>query len=298
MIPYLKLIKIDNLILIAFTQLAIKYGLFEPFNISITLNTFGISMLVISSLCIAAAGNIILEIHSSNPKNILAQYQISEKKAERLFIIFSVIGVAIGFYMANMIQRPGFSALFIITSGIYFLYATYLKEILIVKNFIIALLAGLSILIVGVFDLLPAITPQNQPSQSVFFSILLDYAFLASILVFIREVVKDIINMDADHNALIQTLPVALGKERTIKLAGILAIIPIIGIIYYIYTYLFDNTYAVLFALLFLIGPLLVYFIKSWSATTTKDFIQLQWLLKIVLIIASISLVIYQFVLK
>ncbi len=298
MIAYLKLIKIDNLILIALAQLAIKYGLFEPFDISITLNGLGITLLVLASICIAAAGNIMLEMHTTSTNSLLQQYQISEKTAERFFIGFSVIGVALGFYMANLINRPGFAALFIITSGIYYLYATYLKEILIVKNLIIGLLMVLAILVVAIFDLLPAITPQNQASQSVFFSILLDYAFLGFVIVVIREIIKDILSMDADHNAQLKTIPLLLGRERAAKLCGILAIIPIAALVYYIYTYLFNNTNAVLFALVLLIGPLLIFLIKSWTASSTKDFNILSLLLKIVLITTAVSLMAYQFVLS
>ncbi len=36
----------------------------------------------------------------------------------------------------------------------------------------------MSILILGLYDLLPAITPQNRATQAVIFSILLDYALI------------------------------------------------------------------------------------------------------------------------
>ena len=63
MIHFLNLIRWKNLLLIAFVQVLIKYALFDPFNIDVTLNGFGFSLLVIASLCIAAAGNIINDIY-------------------------------------------------------------------------------------------------------------------------------------------------------------------------------------------------------------------------------------------
>ncbi|GAA4271905.1 geranylgeranylglycerol-phosphate geranylgeranyltransferase [Aquimarina gracilis] len=297
MLSYLKLIKIDNLLIIALAQLCIKYGLFEPFGVAITLSNFGIALLVIATISIGAAGNIILRIYDQEGNNLLRS-SITEKSANRLFIIFNAIGVLIGFYLANLIGKPGFAALFILVSGIFYIYASYLKEILVVKNIIIAILAALSLIVVGIFDLLPAITEKNRESQTVIFSIILDYSVFAFLIVLLREIVKDCLNMDRDHNTGLKTIPIVYGKSRTIKLVGGAAIIPIAAIIYYIYTYLFSNTQAVIFVLILLIGPLIYFMIRSFTAESEKHIIILKHLLKVILIAASLSLLLYQFILK
>ncbi|WP_298538992.1 geranylgeranylglycerol-phosphate geranylgeranyltransferase [uncultured Aquimarina sp.] len=296
---YLKLIKFDNLILIAIAQLCIKYGLFEPFDIAITLNGFGISLLIIATISLVAAANCMLYIENReyviNKQNTNAI--ISEKIANRLFIIFNVIGVAIGFYLSNIIGNPKLAALFIVVSGIFYIYATYLKEILVLKNVVIGVLMALALISVAIFDLLPAITDQNRDSQKVIFLIIVDYSIFAFTIVTIREIVKDCFSIDKDHNAGIQTIPIALGKDRTVKLIGGLTIIPIGLIIYYVYTYLFSNSTAVVLVLGLLVAPLLYFMFKSWSAETNKDFKTLSFILKLVLFIASLSILLYQFIL-
>ncbi|WP_051477610.1 geranylgeranylglycerol-phosphate geranylgeranyltransferase [Aquimarina pacifica] len=297
---YLKLIKLDNLLIIALAQLCLKYGLFEPFGIDITLNHFGIFLLILSTVLIAGAGNIIIEIYNretSDPKNLLYG-SISEKSANKLFIILNVIGVSIGFYLANMIGRPGFAAIFIIVSGIFYVYASYLKEIVVLKNCIPAILAGLSLIVIGVFDLLPAITPKNKASQTVIFSIILDYALFSFIIVVLREILKDCLHMDRDHNIQIRTIPVILGKSRTIKLIGVLTALPIACVFIYIYTYLFSNTEAVLFVLSLIIAPLLYFMIKCFYSESDKSLRHLSLVLKGILVTTSFSLLLYQFVLK
>ncbi|WP_281991427.1 geranylgeranylglycerol-phosphate geranylgeranyltransferase [Aquimarina aggregata] len=299
MLPYLKLIKFDNLLIIALAQVCIKYGLFEPFGIAITLNSFGLALLIVSSISIAAAGNIIIEIYDRENLGIkgLLYGSITEKSANRLFIIFNVIGVGIGFYLANLINKPGFVALFIIVSGVFYLYASYLKEIIGLKNITISLLAGLSLVVVGIFDLLPAITPKNKESQTVLFSIVLDYSIFAFMITMLRELIKDCIHIDRDHNIEIKTIPILLGKTRTSKLIGVLTIFPILAIIYYIYTYLFSNSTAVILILFCLVAPLLYFMIKSFSAQTDKQFLLLKNILKILLVVTAISLLLYQFIL-
>ncbi|WP_299311267.1 geranylgeranylglycerol-phosphate geranylgeranyltransferase [uncultured Aquimarina sp.] len=296
---YLKLIKFDNLILIAIAQLCIKYGLFEPFDIAITLNGFGVSLLIIATTSLVAAANVMLYIENKEYaiKKENANAIISEKIANRLFIIFNIIGVAIGFYLSNIIGNPKLSALFIVVSAIFYIYATYLKEILVIKNVIIGLLMALALISVAIFDLLPAITDENRASQKVIFLIIVDYSIFAFTIVTIREIVKDCFSVDKDHNAGIQTIPIALGKDRTVKLISGLTMIPIGLIIYYVYTYLFSNSIAVVLVLGFLVAPLLYFIFKSWSAETNQDFKTLSLILKSVLFLASLSILQYQFIL-
>ncbi|MDH7446681.1 geranylgeranylglycerol-phosphate geranylgeranyltransferase [Aquimarina sp. 2201CG14-23] len=297
---YLKLIKFDNLILIAIAQLCIKYGLFEPFDIDITLNGFGIFLLIISTISLVAAENVMLEIQDKEHPNAkgLMNGILSEKVANRLFIIFNVIGVCIGFYLSNIIGKPKLAALFIVVSGIFYIYATHLKEILVLKNVLVGIMMALGLIAVGIFDLLPAITEKNLASQKVIFLIIVDYSFFAFIVVTIREIVKDCLMIDKDHNAGIRTIPIVLGKDRTTKLISGLTIIPIALIIYYVYTYLFSNSVAVVLVLGILVAPLLYFMFKSWNAETNKDFKTLSLILKLVLFLASLSLLLYQFILK
>ncbi|WP_405206239.1 geranylgeranylglycerol-phosphate geranylgeranyltransferase [Aquimarina sp. LLG6339-5] len=291
---YLKLIKFDNLILIALAQLFIKYGLFEPFDIDVTLNALGILLLIISTVSLVAAANVMLYIQDKEQSETI----VSEKILNRLFIIFNVIGVGIGFYLSNIIGIPKLAALFIVVSGIFYIYTTYLKEILVLKNIIIGILMALGLIAVTIFDLLPAITEQNIASQKVIFLIVVDYSIFAFIIVTIREIVKDCMHVDRDHNAGLPTIPISLGKDRTAKLIGGLTILPIGMIIYYVYTYLFNNSTAVIIVLGLLVAPLLYFMFKSWGAESNKDFKTLSLLLKIVLFLASLSLLLYQFILK
>ena len=49
--------------MIVIAQFLIKYALFEPFASVTILSTIGFTLLVITTLCIAAAGNIINDIY-------------------------------------------------------------------------------------------------------------------------------------------------------------------------------------------------------------------------------------------
>ncbi len=300
---FLKLIRYQNLLLIIVTQLLIKYALFETFGIEITLSAFGFFLLCLSTVCIAAAGNIINDIYDietdriNKPEKQVVEKEISEKSALTAYIIFTITGVAIGFYLSNLIGRPGFSALFIIISALLYLYATHLKNILIIGNLLVSSLVAMTVIIMGLFELLPAITPANRQTQSIIFSILLDYAFYAFLINWLREMVKDQQDVKGDYNAGRNTLPIALGKERANKVIFAVGLIPVVAIIYYIYTYLFNNLVAVLYTLILILGPLLFFMSNILTAKTLKHYQRLSLILKIILITGLASIGLYPFIL-
>ena len=71
------------------------------------------------------------------------------------------------------------------------------------------------------------------------FSILLDYALFAFVINFIREIVKDLEDVNGDYNQGMNTLPIALGISRTSKLVLVLSLIPLVMVIFYIKNYFF-----------------------------------------------------------
>lgn len=300
---YLKLIRWPNLLLIVITQFLIKYTLFEPFGVDITLNWFGLALLSLSTICLAAAGYIINDIYDveadeiNKPEKQLIGNTISEKMGYRLFFTFNIVGVLIGFYLSNIIGHPGFSILFIMISALLYAYASSLQKYVLIGPIIISILVGLSILIVGLYDLLPAITPQTRQTETTFFSILFDYFILAFLLNFIRELIKNQEDMDGDHKIGRKSLSLILGKERANKVIFAVALLPIFGVVYYLYDYLYLRQIAVVYALVFILAPLFYVLFKILSAKHKKDFTHLSLILKLVMLFGVLSIGLYQFIL-
>ncbi len=299
MIAFLKLIKFPNILLITLAQLCIRYGLFEPFRpygIQVTLNSFGLFLLLLSTVAIASAGAICIALYKYDTPQL--PKSISVKTTHWAFMILNILGVGIGFYVANIIERPIFVTLFIIASIGFYMYATYLKEILIVKNVTIAFLISLALLSVGLFDLLPSITATNQSIQKVCFSIVFDYSIFAFILALLWTLLQDTTTRTQDHANGIQSIPVLLGQHRTLKIISGISILTIIAVVYYVYTYLFASMNSTLLALLGIVAPLLYISITSWTFEAEKRISSFRILLTFVSIIAALSLLSYQFVLR
>ena len=298
MFPFLKLIRYQNLLMLAFMQLIFRYVFFKFQDIPLALADWQYGLLVLSTILIAAGGYVINNIFDQNtdtinkPNNVIVGKSISENNAYNLYIGLTVTGVAIGFYLSNVILKPGFASIFILIAATLYLYATSLKQMMIIGNIIVALLLSFSVVIIGIFDLFPTIHEGNQQQMGIVFSILLDYALFTFFLNFMREIVKDIEDVDGDYNQGMNTLPIAIGKSRTSKIVFGLSFLPILFMLYYINKYLLDLVFTTVYLLLFVVGPLLYFTVKIWTAKSKKEFHTLSMLLKWILLFGILSIVI------
>lgn len=295
---FLKLIRYQNLLMLAFMQLIFRFVFFKFQNIPLALADWQYGLLVLSTILIAAGGYVINNVFDQNtdsinkPKNVIVGKTISETNAYNLYIGLTVTGVAIGFYLSNVILKPGFASIFILIAATLYLYATSLKQMMVIGNIIVALILSFSVVIIGIFDLFPTIHEGNQQQMGIVFSILLDYALFTFFLNFMREIVKDIEDVDGDYNQGMNTLPIAIGKSRTAKIVFGLSFIPILFMLYYINKYLIDLVFTTVYLLLFVVGPLLYFTVKIWTAKSKKEFHTLSMLLKWILLFGILSIVV------
>lgn len=303
MLHFFKLIRIQNLIMLAFMQLIVRFGFLKLQNIPLALTNWQFVLLVLSTIFIAAGGYVINDIFDqetdniNKPNKVIVGKHISESTSYNIYVALSIIGVSIGFYLSNVIMRPGFATIFIFIASLLYFYATNLKQILLLGNIVIALMLSFSILIICFFDIYPANFYDNIKQMSLLFSILLDYAIMAFIINFIREITKDLEDMNGDYNQGMSTLPIVLGKNRTTKLVFILSFIPILILLYYINMYFMINNLfiASIYTLLLVVGPLIYFTIKIFNAKSSKDFHHLSNVLKWVIFFGIITIAVVTF---
>jgi 4-hydroxybenzoate polyprenyltransferase len=303
---YLKLIRFQNLILLALMQLIFRYGFLEHQMIVLALTDWQYVLLVLATVFIAAAGYVINDIFDqgtdaiNRPKQLIVGKSISEASAYNIYVALNLIGVAIGFYLSNVIEKPSFATIFIFIAACLYFYATTLKGIILVGNFVVAFILALSVLIIGVFDLYPMIFHGNQAQMKVLFSILTDYAVFAFLINFIREIIKDAEDVKGDYNQGIRTLPIIFGIERSAKVIFGLLLLAVALVVWYINTYLMENEVysAVIYLLVLVVSPLLYCLVKSWTAKTQKDFQHLSLVLKAIIFFGICSILVITYTIK
>jgi len=279
-------------------QLLFRYGYLKLHPISLALSDLQYGLLVLSTVLIAAGGYVINDVfdqdtdEENKPEKVIIGKYITESKAYTIYVSLTVIGVAIGFYLSNLINHPNFAVFFILIATLLYFYASTLKQMVLIGNITVALLLSFSVLLIGVFDLLPATNIYNQSDMALHFSILLDYAKFAFIINLIREIIKDLEDYQGDHAQGMRTLAIVLGKEKTAKLCFVLLLLPILYLLYYTTTNLlvYNLIYAILYMLIAVIAPLVFCLIKTWSAKEKSDFKLISSVLKWVVFFGIVSI--------
>ncbi len=303
---FFKLIRWKNLLMIALVQYLIKYALLlsftESHGVITTLNHFHFALLVLATLLIAAGGYIINDIYDlqtdaiNKPEKIIINKKISEKDGFSIFMALNIIGVGLGFYLSNYVGTSALFVIFFTSSALLYIYASALKQMLLIGNIVVSAVVALAILTVGIFELFPVINYENRGVQMLFLNIIRDYAIFAFLISLIREIVKDIEDIDGDYKAGMKTLPVVIGRERANKTAFILSILTLLSVIYYVITYLFKQQLVLGYFLIFVIAPLIYVCIKLFNAEQKSQYQHISFILKLVMLTGMLSLALYKFV--
>ena len=307
---FLKLIRIENLVLFAFIQLVIKYGFLNhihfkdalgaPQSLVLwqSLSNFQYVLLVFATLFILAGGyiiNAIFDVDTDNinkPNEVVIGTHISEKTAYNLYFIFTCLGVGIGFYLSRVINKPAFATIFVICAALLYIYSNGLKQIPVLGNAIVALVAALSIVIISLFNIFPAIYGGNEFFMKTLVSILTDYAIFIFLLQFTIEIIKTIANEKGDASYGISTVATSFGIKYS-KIIGTASLVLFISYLtYYLVENLAHNLYAVGYFILFIIAPVVFIGIKLFQYELNKEYLLVIRILKIVQITTMLSLLI------
>ncbi len=292
---FFRLIRWKNILLIIYVQLIIKMFFFTTFNAETKLSILQFIVLVVAILLISAAGYIINDIRDleidiiNKPDKLVISKTISVTKGKQLYLITNTIGNALGIGFCLQIQKPSFSFIFIGASLLLYYYSKKIKSMPLIGNIIVSLLIAFSILLLGLFDLNHTVQNRNQSFIIVVLILISGFAFFLNL---IREIVKDMEDINGDYRLNMRTLPIVFGTARIKKITAILCGFPIGLLLYIAFNYSREFKFTVIYSILFSLLPLLYVVFKLLAAKSTKDFHKLSEILKIIMFLGINTLVI------
>lgn len=295
----LKLIRLPNLMLISGCQLLVHYLILVPsFSGPIWPDPLsqGLWLLVISTLFLTCGGYLINDYYDveidriNHPATTLVGTFVTAKAVLRLYVIITFVGLLAGLLAAKQagaIWLTGFP--FGIAVALWW-YSAKLKKVPFWGNLVVALLTGLSVMLVWIFDRCAALhtgaTPVSFASHLVW-----AYAGFAFLMNLIRELVKDIQDVEGDKACGCRTLPV-LWSVRSLKvfiflLAGI-TLLGIGGAIAYLAV---EQQYiACGYAILVMTPAWSVFFIRLSKAKQKRHYRDLSNILKLMILAGILSI--------
>ncbi|MBK8520950.1 MAG: geranylgeranylglycerol-phosphate geranylgeranyltransferase [Chitinophagaceae bacterium] len=308
---FLRLVRLTNLVMIAVTQVLFYFTIVEPFysnnhDAYIPFSIKHFLLLILSSILIAAAGNIINDYFDRNideinkPEKKIIDKLIKRRWAIIMHIVFSFVAILIGFYIDS--QTPVFWLGISNTVCVMLLfgYSISLKKKLLVGNILISMLTAWVILVCFVCyyrsfscSYCDAATWQGQLNRFIRISFL--YAGFAFVISLIREVVKDMEDMEGDKRYGCKTIPISWGIPAS-KVFVAVWLVVLIGMISIVQIYVLQLGWywSAVFAVLLIIAPLLWILRKLYQAQVPKDYHRLSTVIKLVMLAGLVSMIFFK----
>ena len=296
---FLNFIRWKNILMLILIQVLVKYALFPKFDTYIYLDDFHFIILILSTILIAASGYIINDIYDvkadaiNKPEKLYVGNKISLKNANNLYFFLNFSGLLLGLYLSYHIKNISFFIVYIIISFLLYRYAIYFKKRFLIGNLIVSFLIFLSVIIIAIFDLVPATNDYNQNEQLIVFILLIKIASFAFILTLLREILKDIEDIEGDKKVSAHTIPISLGIKKTKYILIFITIALLVGLIFFASSYYGTNKLIFYYLLILVALPLLYFMIKIRSSKTKENYYKLSILLKIIMLTGILSILLF-----
>ncbi len=293
---FFQLVRWKNLVLIALMQFLIKFYFLSNFEFATTLTYSLFYLLVFATICITASGYIINDIYDykidliNKSNKVIIEKYISIKSSKKLYFVLNTLGVILGAFLSFKINKPIYSLYFVIISAILFIYSKYLKGRVLIGNITVSLLLALSILIVLIFDKMHPINLKQINLTNTTQHIIIIYAIIAFLINLIREIVKDIEDVNGDYNNNLKTLPIIFGRKSAKNVAIFLGILSSLTFLFIVFNKLKIDTIVFGYIFLLIFSPLLYSIYLLNKAKKKKHYTKISTLLKIIIFTGVLSI--------
>ena len=257
-----------------------------------SLDQSGFILLVMSVVFIMAGGNVIndyfdVETDAQNDRfNLVAV--IGKRKTLLIYGLLSLSGLAYGFYLCLRMDTLQLWSVHILAFLLLLLYSNRLKSLPLVGNLLIALLCG-------VVPILPVLF-ENKSVEGVFqpsFFIVNFLGLLAFLATLVRELVKDIEDIEGDEKAGSMTLPLVIGISSSKSLALIFLSMMILLLLSVISFMTSDDMVSKIYLSVGLFFPSVYLFFKLAKTDDLKGFHVVSKGLKVLMLIGLFYGIVY-----
>jgi 4-hydroxybenzoate polyprenyltransferase len=300
---YLKLVRWSNLLFLALIFFLPRFFLIVSEELPHALSSWEYILLALSVVLVAASGYVINDVYDQDvdsvnkPERRTVGTHITEQHAIWLFGGLATAGVGLGVFLSFRVGMPNLSFIHPIGVATLWLYAMDFKKRPLIGNLLIALLSGATLLLIGVFDLVPMLSKAALGSEllalkTIIYIIVL-YAAFAFFTTWIREIIKDIEDFEGDNRMGFKTLPVVIGINYTKVLLSVLLGILLSGVIAYLITAWKEDILSFVYVFAAVMGPIAIVFYLLWTAKVKADYSRLANLMKIIMVMGILSIMVF-----
>ena len=260
-------------------------------------------LIALATILIAAGGYVINDYFDvkidriNRPDQVIVTRSISKPTAMRLSIALSSIGAVCGLGAAWCLRSITFGTLFVIIPGLLWFYSSSYKRLFMIGNIIIALLAGLTPLMIGIANvaqlqlLYSDILPYTRLEHDLY-AWLGGFGAFAFMLTWIREIVKDLQDQMGDRELECHSMPIVWGEQWTKIFVTLLITLTLAAIGWLWWSVLpfphVWNSLSTRYIALGIATPLVCALWLLWSAKIPSDYRTCQQVVKFTMLIGTL----------
>ena len=260
-------------------------------------------LILLATVFIAAGGYVVNDYFDvkidriNRPDEVIVTRTITKPAAMRFSLWLSGIGIACGLIAAILLRSLTLGILFVLVPGLLWFYSSSYKRLFMIGNLIIALLAGLTPLLVAMANVAQlklyyaSILPYT-PLEHDLYAWIGGFALFAFLLTWIREIVKDMQDQMGDRELECHSMPVVWGEKWTkIFVSGLIIFtIAIIGHLWYrILPFPIGwDSLSTRYIVLGIVTPLLGVLGLLWAAKIPSDYKNCQQLVKFTMLLGML----------
>ena len=311
MIDYLRLIRIQNLIFIAFVQYLMRQVVLVPilqtYGFDITFDNSMLSLLIATTVLIAAGGYVLndyfdVKIDNINrPEKQIVGNIISRHTAMLLHQILTGLGVVCGLLLAFFAHSFTLAFIFIVVPGLLWFYSASYKRQFIIGNLVISFTTALAVLVVGITQL-AFLQKQyggfifETPIPQQFYGWIGGFALFSFLCTWIREIIKDIEDKKGDREMECHTMPIKWGSHKTKFFLYFLIAFTVGGLFLFNGLFIhFTGTLTIRYIIFGLALPFAVLSYLIYVAKTPADYHQASTLSKVIMLIGVLYCFIFYY---
>ena len=226
LISIIRLSRPINLLIVSATMLGV-YVYVNALNPKIAIDSMYLSLLVISTVLITAGGNIINDYYDlkadeiNKPSKVIISKNISKELSLRIYILLNLLALSLGFYLSFIFETFWFAGIHTLCTLLLWLYSIYLKKILLLGNLLIAGLTGfIPLYAPSLYSFGPMLNiySRENPKEwhdSFYFEFVIILAVFALLQNLVREIWKDVTDIDGDQTMGVVSIPIKFGIRKT-----------------------------------------------------------------------------------
>lgn len=313
MIPYFRLVRIQNLAMLVVIQFCIRQFVIVPILQIYDIQRYDeqglLWLLIISTISIAAGGYVIndyfdqkIDIINRPEKQIVGNI-VSRNTAMIIFQVLTGIGIISGIILAWIVQSTMLGILFIAIPGLLWFYSASYKRQFLTGNLVIALMAALSIFMVGMMEVAALHLEYSDlifstPVPAQLYGWSGGFALFAFLVTLIREIIKDMEDEHGDREMECRTLPIVWGSIRAkwfiSALTFITIVLLIVALLYFIE---FQDSLSLKYISIGIIIPLIALLVLVWTSKTPAQYHSASGFSKLIMISGIAYTLVFYFLL-